>query len=381
VTEDSRSRRLYLDWARGVAVLLMIEAHTFDAWTRPASRHGAVWNDLGVLAGFAAPAFLWLAGVGVALSAAAVLRRTGSRAAAVDTVCRRGLEIFILAFLFRLQAFIVSPGSHPVTLFRVDILNIMGPAIAVAGLVWGIARTTAARVTIFAAIAAAITLVTPFIPSLALIDALPVYLQWQLRWTGEFTTFSVFPWTGFLFAGAAVGALIASARDESSERIVQLSLAIAGSALVAAGFYTASLPSIYRESSFWSSSPTWFAIRVGIMLLMLVALAWAERLRDAVDRESTFRGFRVFVFSWPAALARVGRSSLFIYWIHIELVYGYATYNLWKALPLWGTAVAYAAFCAAMYGAVVLRDRVVDARRLRRSSRPSILASSVAGQA
>ena len=57
------------------------------------------------------------------------------------------LEIFILAFLFRLQAFIVSPGSSPVTLFRVDILNIMGPAMVVAGLVWGVcAQPTQRRV-------------------------------------------------------------------------------------------------------------------------------------------------------------------------------------------------------------------------------------------
>ena len=54
--------------------------------------------------------------------------RPAAARAAVEMICRRGLEIFILAFLFRLQGFIVTPGSHPVTLFRVDILNIMGPA-------------------------------------------------------------------------------------------------------------------------------------------------------------------------------------------------------------------------------------------------------------
>ena len=27
-------RRPYIDWARALAVLVMIEAHTFDAWTR-----------------------------------------------------------------------------------------------------------------------------------------------------------------------------------------------------------------------------------------------------------------------------------------------------------------------------------------------------------
>ena len=131
-----RQRLAYIDWARGIAVLLMIEAHTIDAWTQPSARRGAIFRDATVLGGFAAPLFLWLAGLAVALAAAAAVRRGGSRREAAEAVCRRGLEIFILAFLFRLQAFLVSPGGHPITLFRVDILNIMGPAIVAAGLVW-----------------------------------------------------------------------------------------------------------------------------------------------------------------------------------------------------------------------------------------------------
>ena len=90
-----------------------------------------------MLGGFAAPLFLWLAGIGVALSAGSLVRRGEHPAAVVEAVARRGLEIFVLAFLFRLQAFIISPGSYPVTLFRVDILNIMGPAIVASGIVWG----------------------------------------------------------------------------------------------------------------------------------------------------------------------------------------------------------------------------------------------------
>jgi hypothetical protein len=74
---------------------------------------------------------------------------------------------------------------------------------------------------------------------------------------------------------------------------------------------------------------------------------------------------RVFVFSWQAPLARLGRSSLFIYWIHVELVYGYATWPIRGRLPLWGVIVAYVAFCAAMYGAIVLRDRLLANWRAR----------------
>src|SRR5262249_36933105 len=55
-------RRTYIDWARGIAVLLMIEAHTTDAWTRMASKATAGFRYETLLGGFAAPAFLWLAG-------------------------------------------------------------------------------------------------------------------------------------------------------------------------------------------------------------------------------------------------------------------------------------------------------------------------------
>src|SRR5207244_4373573 len=98
-----------------------------------------------IVGGFAAPLFLWLAGVALVMAATSVARRKG-HAAAVEAVCRRGLEIFILAFLFRLQAFVLSPGSQPLTLFRVDILNIMGPAIVLAALVWGLSTSVPARV-------------------------------------------------------------------------------------------------------------------------------------------------------------------------------------------------------------------------------------------
>jgi len=33
------ARRAYLDVLRGIAVLVMIEAHVIDSWTRDADRH------------------------------------------------------------------------------------------------------------------------------------------------------------------------------------------------------------------------------------------------------------------------------------------------------------------------------------------------------
>jgi hypothetical protein len=69
-------------------------------------------------------------------------------------------------------------------------------------------------------------------------------------------------------------------------------------------------------------------------------------------------------------LARLGRSSLFIYWIHVELVYGYASWGWRHRLPLWGTAIAYVLFCVVMYRAIGWRDQAVTWWRNRALGRP-----------
>lgn len=354
----SSHRRAYVDWARGIAVLLMIEAHTVDAWTRLDVRHTKAFRDATVLGGFAAPLFLWLAGLAVVLAATRAAERTGSRRAAAEMICRRGLEIFILGFLFRLQGFVITPGSHPVTLFRVDILNIMGPAIACAGIIWFAGRSTAARVGAYAAIATALAMVTPIVRAAPMVDALPIWLQWYVRPFGEFTIFTLLPWAGFVFAGGAVGALIAAARNDLEERRLHAILVTAGVALVLLGFHTAGRPSIYRSSSFWTSSPTWFAIRLGILTIALTAIYVCETGLTALRSRDSASGAPLRTPTIDP-LARLGRSSLFVYWIHVELVYGYASW-LWRhRLPLWGTAIACALFSVLMYRAIGWRDQAV----------------------
>jgi uncharacterized membrane protein len=350
-TSEPHVRRSYIDWARGIAVLLMVGAHTSDAWTRLADKHTHRFAIVSLLGGFAAPLFLWLAGVGVALSADRISQRQ-NRWTAVDTVCRRGLEIFILAFLFRLQAFLISPGSHPVTLFRVDILNVMGPAIFFAGLLWAVSLSTTMRALSYAVAATAITLVTPLVRTWSVVDALPIWLQWYVRPAGDYTTFTAFPWAGFVFAGTVCGTLLAVARERRDETRLQAMLGVSGALLTWLGFYTSARPSLYAQSSFWTSSPTWFAIRVGVMMMAL-ALIYAVSVLCA-HYGVTAR--------W---LERFGRSSLFVYWIHVELVYGYASW-LWRGrLPLWASGLAFLVFLGLIYRAIVWRDRVAERWRMR----------------
>src|SRR5439155_2925525 len=190
------------------------------------------------LGGFAAPLFLWLAGISLVLSAARMTGREHDRARAVNAVCRRGLEIFILAFAFRLQAFVLTPGSYLVTLFRVDILNIMGPAIVAAALVWAVGRSTGRIVVLYAAIATTIAMVTPVVRTATFVNALPTLMQWYIRPSGDQTNFTVFPWAAFVFAGAAVGAVLAVTDGQGAERRCHRAIAGIGVLLVVGGLAT-----------------------------------------------------------------------------------------------------------------------------------------------
>jgi uncharacterized membrane protein len=88
--DRSGSRRGYIDWLRGLAILIMIETHVIDAWTRPTDRDTLAFGYAKLVGGFAAPLFPFLAGVAVIFATRARFNRTGDLALASRAVQRRG---------------------------------------------------------------------------------------------------------------------------------------------------------------------------------------------------------------------------------------------------------------------------------------------------
>jgi uncharacterized membrane protein len=362
-TLPASPRRTYIDWLRGLAVVAMIEAHTFDSWTALAARDTLTYWYIQVIAGTGAPIFLFLAGVSVALAAGSKLRRGLADFDASRAMQRRGLQIFGLALLFRVQAFVLSPGATLYGILKVDILNIMGPAIVFAALVWGLTRGTWKRLAALSAAAALFALLTPLVRSSTWMAALPDPIEWYFRpWAGR-TTFTFFPWAGFVFAGTAVGVLIDRARDASHEARLNLALGLGGLAIAAAAFAASYWPSPYPESYFWTSSPCFFFLRLGLLVSSLGgAYLWMRR--------PTAHHF--------SPLLQFGRTSLFIYWIHVELVYGFISTPLHKKLTLPQACVAFLLFTGAMYAASKWKTRV--AAGWQRGAEPSSVQSAASSR-
>jgi hypothetical protein len=64
-----------------------------------------------------------------------------------------------------------------------------------------------------------------------------------------------------------------------------------------------------------------------------------------------------------------GHSSLFVYWVHVELVYGVFSEPLRRTLPFTWVVAAFAWFSLFMFGLVLLKNAGVDRwKRWRRAS-------------
>ena len=329
----------------------MIEAHVFDGWTLVSERKRAVFINLMVLGGFAAPLFLFLAGVSLVLSAESKYRKSGDLTQSWRAVQKRGWQILGLAFLFRLQSFVLTGGYSPLSLLKVDILNVMGPAIAFTAMAGERVKSRGTRAFAFAAIAAAIAMLTPIVRETQALYWLPYPVEWYFRLSPTRTNFTLFPWGGFVFAGAVVGTVVNSMRSAEHTMRWQLGLAAASVLLAAAGYGAAFLPSIYQHSEFWTSSPTFFLLRAGLISLLLPLAYFWER--------ASWRGL---VSRW-SPLEEFGRSSLFVYWIHVEMVYGFISRPLRRNLSFEGAVVAYVLFTAFILGLVLLKNHWMRLRK------------------
>jgi uncharacterized membrane protein len=335
------SRRRYLDWLRGLAVLIMVEAHLFDAWVRATDRPELPYRWAIAVGGYSAPLFLFLAGVAMALAAGARLRRGLTVSQAASRALRRGWQILGLAFLFRLQSFIVSGGPFPETILKVDILNIMGLSMVVAALLWGIASCNVGRGLALFLVALCFVLGTPLVRTAPFVTTLPYPIEWYFKAVTGSGAFTLFPWMAFLLLGAVVGLWLDQARTDEDERRLMKAMAVIGPLISLIGYLATYLPPIYADTTYWTGSPTFFFVRLGVLITAIpFAYGW----------NALFRGW--------SPLHDFGVASLFVYWIHVEMVYGVASIWLHKTLTFEQAVLSYVAFGLFLFGLVKLKDRI-----------------------
>ncbi len=318
---------------RGLACVLMFQTHCYDAWLGGNARHTSFLKGSQRLGTLPAPLFLFLAGISFALVTGKLVRKNLSPGQITFTMARRGAEIFAFGLLFRLQEYLIAWGWAPWTdLFRVDILNIIGLSMILmallCGLVLWIARKRSGSVI-------AMPTLSPVVASMAVVALIalltpPLYTNWRPTWlpwelesyingchnlgSPQPWLFPMFPWTAFAFAGLAAGFILFS--DWGRERTAAILAgfaAVGAAAILVARQLDHSSIQLYRVYDYWHTSPNFLMMRIGMLLMIaLLAYAWCRWGLTSLGPWATR-------FS---PLIQLGHTSLLVYWVHIEFVYG-----------------------------------------------------------
>jgi uncharacterized membrane protein len=328
-------RRLdYIDWMRGLACVLMIQAHCYDSWLNPAARKTALYRWSQEISTLAAPIFIFLAGVSFVLVTERLRQKETPRAKIFKTAFLRGLQILGFGFLLRSQEFVLGWPLSPWTdLFRVDVLNILGISILLMAVFWrftaaarssdssagseatrGVKNLRARIIALSLGIAAVIALATPPLWTTHRPRFLPWMLESYINGVHIFNVpqtwlFAIFPWSGFAFVGLAFGLFLFSgfAQRKEVQALAAVGAVGAVACLLALVFDYAPVR-FYAVYDYWHSSPNFFLMRCGILLMLAFAIFVWCRWGVAT------RGFSLFML--------FGKTSLLVYWAHIEFVYG-----------------------------------------------------------
>lgn len=302
-TKTSADRLQYLDWLRGLGAVIMLQGHVFQSFTKPELRGTGAYMLSQFVGGLPPAIFLFLTGITLAFLMDSTERKGLPPARRVSTAFRRSGYLFFLAFAFRVQLWLFGWPKSPWTdLLRVDILNAMGFAMAVLS-VMALFRT-ADRARFCAGAGVAIAFAAPLVSQLDW-SRVPAPIRSYI--VPDYNFFGFFPWGAYLAFGMSAGSILRLAPKESIERVMQWA-AVLGGVLVLACRYFANLPfSLYAQSEFWLNSPAQVLIKVGVTLMLGAgAFLWT--------RYGSNGGW-----SW---VRQFGTTSLLVYWVHVELVYG-----------------------------------------------------------
>ena len=319
MTPHQHQRELYVDAFRGLMALVMVQGHVMDVLLTPAARAEPWYVFQQIFHGSTAPGFLFASGFVAGLPRAPLSLRASLRRA------RRLVFVLGVGYFLHLpypsfwKTVSASTAAERLQLFACDALQV----IAVTQLLVLVLQWVAGRhwTWVAAGLALVVVAAAPAVWSSGLSARLPAWLGPYLD-ASTGARFPVFPYSAFVLGGTLAGATLGKALPAT-----RLRREIAwGLGLVALGVALARL--LAGRVDFWGPSPAYVFLRLGGLLLLLLAVEGATR--------AAVPGVR--------ALALLGHETLLVYVLHLQLLFGgtlrTATLLAWHGMLGFGGAFA-----------------------------------------
>lgn len=403
-SDEKPPRVLVVDAVRGLAVLCMIQWHCADAWLSSGIREGDVFGRLRIVGGLAAPLFVLLAGISTGLTFrmsafASSLRRAGTivlmgyalkwfawvvdHGAILERVNWAAITLDLLAIgcgwfglaeerspRERWGALSLATGAAlglwwalagttcaPEVVLRLDVLQGIGAALIVTTSLLAVAHRTRHPALLVAIAGLSFSLATPSLIGVDLSVVPARLLDYVARTTSDPAAsgarFPLFPWAGYALVGAAMGT---AARRSVMANAWEVPFVKRPQVLVVGALALAWLA--YEPS--WTAQ--WILSR-GEQPRNLLRLVFNTSIASAMAAASS-----LCLPSAPRVgevVRSLGRHSLIVYCVHLELAYGLVAIPIHQALGF----AQWAAGATLVIGLMVALARGLDARAEWRKTR------------
>jgi len=364
-----RERYLFIDLFRTIIILLMLEGHVLRQFLDVTLKGTMPFEMHEILHGITAPAFLFGAGLTFVISSHrrwSAYHRWGDE---LERRMRRIVMIFLLGIFLHLpylsfrKTVLETSTRDLLVLFQSDVLTCISIGLLTLHLLLFFVRSEDRFQVVVVVLTALTVFLTPIVWQIDFLDYTPLLLA-QLSNSLHGSPFPLFPFAAYLFAGVAVSRKFLVAVASGTVPQFMGRLAYLGLAVLAGGAISAAVPyTPYPVYDFWYTSPSYFFIRLGFLM---IAFAGVWKLGE------WFSG------RWRGLLC-LGKESLLVYILHLLVLYG-SVINSRSNLTAWipptlGLAGALGIFIAltvVMFGAAFLWN-------LLKTTRPGIYRTLLAG--
>jgi acyltransferase len=304
----------FLDFMRGFAVIVMVMGHSIDSVLGMEARSTDAFRIYDAIRGFTAPLFLFISGFAFYIVTAK--RWNGYVEFGRPLSARVGKMVLLLGLGYALHFpfFSLNKILHDTTqqefaqMLQVDVLHCLAVSILLVQALVLIGRTPRGFFMVGSAALVLTVFLGPFLWSADLSPIVgPVVAPYLNQ--SQPSIFPLFPFGAYLLAGALAGWLYVEATRNGrvvifAQRIMVLALAAALS-----GFLADFLPfTAYPFYDEWRGGPAMFLIRLSVVLLVTTGFFFLRRIPPIVARN----------------LVTLGQASLFVYVLHLVVVYGSA---------------------------------------------------------
>lgn len=307
-----KNRLVFVDFLRGWATIVMVEVHVFNAFLLPDIKNAAWFGWVNFVNGLVAPSFLFVAGFVFVVASDRKLEEFRTFGKAFWRQLSRIFLIWVIGYGLHLPYFSLtrtlrdSTASQLLLFSQSDILH----CIAIGLLIVFLGRIVIKRDQYYqlflVLIGSLMVLIAPFIWEIDFSRFLPGFVAPYFN-DHHGSIFPLFPWLGFLMFGAVAAFVHKEARVNGTETQYFQRLALLGGVLLVGGTFLVDLPSkIPFMSTAIRANPVFFASRLGIVFLLLVACWYYAEWRKT-ER---------------SVVLDVSKESLLVYTAHLLVIYG-----------------------------------------------------------